>query len=80
MPDPMVVRRDVIFLRQRCDLRRLRVVKNAVAAEACKAVVILEHDHEYVIELRYAVLLARIVILILGLRSRHTYRESQGDC
>jgi hypothetical protein len=48
----MVVRRDVVGVRKRLDLRRLRVVKNAVTAEARKTIVILEDDYEHVIELR----------------------------
>ena len=65
----MIVRRHVVFFRQRLDLRRLRVVKNAVTAEARKAVVILEYDHENMIELWNAVSL----MLLLGPRSRDAY-------
>jgi hypothetical protein len=73
----MVVRSDVVGVRERLDLRRLRVVKNADAVEARKAVVILEHDYEYVIELRDLVL---VILACDGLRSRHAYRERQSDC
>src|SRR5207253_10448111 len=67
----------VIFLRERSDLRRLRVIKNADAAETRKTVVILKDDHEHVIEPRDAVL---VILVILGPRSRHAYCERQTDC
>src|SRR2546429_9086818 len=73
----MVVRGHVIFLRERSDLRRLRVIKNADAAETRKTVVILKDDHEHVIEPRDAVL---VILVILGPRSRHAYCERQTDC
>ena len=83
VPDPMVVRRDVVGVRERLDLRRLRVVKNAVTAEARKTVVILEHDYEHVIELRDGFILRDGVMVIFarkGLRSRHANREGQDHC
>jgi hypothetical protein len=60
----MVIRRDVVGVRERLDLRRLRVVKNPDAPEARKAVVILEHDYEHVIELRDLVL---VIVACKGL-------------
>jgi hypothetical protein len=59
------------------DLRRLRVVKNADAPEARKAVVILEHDYEYVIEPWDLVM---VILACKGLRSGHAHRERQSDC
>jgi hypothetical protein len=56
MPDAMIVRRDVVSARERLDLRRLWIVENADAAEARKAVVILEHDYERVVEPRNSAL------------------------
>jgi hypothetical protein len=38
--------------------------------------VILEHDYEYVIELRDLVM---VILARKGLRSRHAYRERQSD-
>ena len=76
MPDPIVVRRDVVGVRERLDLRCLRVVENADTPEARKAVVILEHDYEYVIELRDLVM---VILARKGLRSGHAYRERQSD-
>jgi len=54
----------------------LRLVENADTPEARKAVVILEHDYEYVIELRDLVM---VILARKGLRSRHAYRERQSD-
>ena len=55
VPDSMVVRRDVVGVRERLDLRSLGIVENADATEARKPVVIFEHDYERVIEPRSSV-------------------------
>jgi hypothetical protein len=42
--------------------------------------VILKHKHEHMIELRDAVSVMLALMLLLGLRGRHSYRERQSDC
>src|SRR5215467_3354801 len=72
----MVVWRDVVLLRERLDLQCLRVIENAVTAEAGEAVVVLEDDHEDVVEPRDTVL---VTLVILGARRRNTHCERHSD-
>ena len=77
MPDRIVVRRDIVLIPQRCNIRRVGVINDALAAEIVKAVVILEHDYEHMIELRNLVF---VVVFALGPRSGHAGCERQSDC
>ena len=52
VPNAIVVSHDIVLIPERCNIWRLRVTDNAVAAKVRQAVVIFEHDYEHVIEFR----------------------------
>jgi hypothetical protein len=50
VPHGVVVGSEVVFLGERLNVRRLRIIENPVGTEARERIVVLEHEYEHVIE------------------------------